>query len=467
MSAARITVVVLFAVALGEVLAADHPSWMPADLGEVGVIRAPIAVRSDGLMLVSSWGVMRSHGSESPSDWTKYDGQVTAVTHAGDVLWTSQLPAARYCSGGGESQMGCPGSVAYMGGTIDAKPVFSHDESTVYLGRGDGSLYALDSYTGVIQWTFQTHDPARIDTAEAGGEITGAPALLDDGTVVFATAAVGPRSTNAVYRVASDGTMMWRSPQRGSTPNPYWSGPVLSLDGDRVYLAGGQSDKPGSVVAIDIDGQVAWTRSFAVLGGEFDPERVVVDREGTLLVGGTIFGDKAVVIGVDDGDGPTPGRLPRHVWSTTVGGGPRVTGLAATDGMVFVGTGHRWFVDHYPTGGAVSGVSANTGEVLWKHNPGEAGGATVTGIHVSGEGVLVSLSSGSGHGLAMGLTVEGEVTGRWWVDGLIETAPIEFDGTVWMAVSNRCFEAFQPVEWGDCDVRARLNRTSPRLSQAL
>ncbi len=45
---------------------------------------------------------------------------------------------------------------SYTGGTIYSSPAFGN--GTVYVGSGDGRLYAMDASDGSIEWSFATGD---------------------------------------------------------------------------------------------------------------------------------------------------------------------------------------------------------------------------------------------------------------------------------------------------------------------
>src|SRR5215468_4407163 len=65
-------------------------------------------------------------------------------------------------SGGNPPNAGVKWQTAIGVGAILASPVLSADEKTVYIG-GSSGMYALDSLTGAIKWTFSTL-PAKVDS---------------------------------------------------------------------------------------------------------------------------------------------------------------------------------------------------------------------------------------------------------------------------------------------------------------
>lgn len=110
--------------------------------------------------------------------------------------------------------------------------------SRLYVGRGDGKLFALDVRTGSVAWRFTTFNPQDPLDPEGGGEIIGGPLVGPDGTIYFVTVAVGAYETSAVYAVSPEGRLLWRYPEHAKTlPVTLWAAPALSPDGGTMYVA--------------------------------------------------------------------------------------------------------------------------------------------------------------------------------------------------------------------------------------
>jgi outer membrane protein assembly factor BamB len=225
----------------------------------------------------------------------------------------------------------------WYNGTIEGTPAVDPVTGILYVGRGDGYLYAVDPKTGKVAWKFLTIDPARPDDPEGGGEIVGGPLVTPDGIIVFATFAAPPspkpphklrHETNAVYAINRSGKMLWRYPATGSTPNAFNAPPALSPDGSRVYavtaLVGPSSTS--QLVAIDrLSGALLWELPLPNSGGQ----DLACGKNGVIYVAGMSkkgFGWRPAGFAVKD-DGKTgsmfwgPVELDDHMQKTHMTGG--------------------------------------------------------------------------------------------------------------------------------------------------
>ena len=161
------------------------------------------------------------------------------------------------------------------GGPIRGTPLVVG--GAVYVGSGDGNVYALDARTGVERWRHAT-----------GGAVMSSAAWAD-GRVYIAS-----RDGHLYAFDAGDGTVRWRhafGPELG--PQNYWdhvlSSPVVV--GTRLYIGGGD----GRLYALDAaSGAVRWS---ADLGARIRSTPAV---QGDTIVVGTMAGK---VVAVDAASG--------------------------------------------------------------------------------------------------------------------------------------------------------------------
>jgi outer membrane protein assembly factor BamB len=264
------------------------------------------------------------------------------------------------------------------GGPVQSTPVVAH--ATVYVGSGDGQLYALDARTGTERWRFA-----------AGRAITSSAAVA--GGLVY----VGSRDGAYVALDAATGTLRWRV-ETGPDAPLAWGFESGDLYTASPTVAGGLAllgGSDGQVWAVDAaTGAVRWRfrtegrvrSSPAVAGGrmyvgsmdgtlyalELTSGRLVwrFDTEGHTLDSGkfgfdrrTIQSSPAVVDGkvfVGSRDGhlyAVDAETGRKLWTTDhemswVNSSPAVAG-----GLVFAGSSDNRFVQ---------AVDAQTGKERWR-----------------------------------------------------------------------------------------------------
>lgn len=281
-------------------------------------------VTKDGVFF-GTWGVVRRAG-KSKADWDKSDGKIFGLNRLnGRPLWNPLPPAVtpyayEYRKRPTSKQDHSAGSGLHLNwynGTVEGTGAVDPRNGTIYFGRGDGKLYAVDPRAGKVLWSFTTFNPELPDDPEGGGEIVGGPLVTDDGIIVFGTFAAPPKhrpparirhETNALYGVNRNGEMLWRYPEEGSLDNAFVAPPALSPDGTRVYAITALLDeKEGTeLLAIDrLTGKLLWEKKFQKLGGQ----DLAVGVDGTIYVTGmglrAVFGATWLPIAMafkDDGN---------------------------------------------------------------------------------------------------------------------------------------------------------------------
>ncbi|HHT9108473.1 MAG TPA: outer membrane protein assembly factor BamB family protein [Candidatus Wunengus sp. YC63] len=196
-------------------------------------------VGSDGTIYMGSW-----------------DTYVYAVNSGGTLKWKYQTD----------------GSIAPL-----ASPTLSNDGNTIYVGSGDrnkdegGTLYALNSDDGTLNWKKENLDGARVSGAVVGS----------DGTI-YAT------GSGRVHAFDENGNKLWESDKDTASSLT----PSLSSDGT-LYV--GTSD--GKVYAINSsNGKSKWSNPYQTgpnpdfTGDQKDPQygvlaTIVIGADGIIYVG--------------------------------------------------------------------------------------------------------------------------------------------------------------------------------------
>jgi len=147
------------------------------------------------------------------------------------------------------------------------------DDGTVYIGSGDGYLYALFPNNGTLRWRFLT-----------GDEIHGHPSISDDGTIYFGS------WDDYLYALYPNGTMRWRHQVGLGTE----SNPSIGADGT-IYVGG------GALYAIYPNGTRKWTFDF---GEDRHSHRSspAISADGTVYIGiiiGSNSGGEIVAVNPD------------------------------------------------------------------------------------------------------------------------------------------------------------------------
>ena len=198
------------------------------------------------------------------------DSEPGAAVVAGTGSWTSwgardenprYQPLERELAPGNVHELNLRWAFAFPGATrARSQPAVT--PSMTYVGSQDGTVYALDTSTGCIYWTF------RADT-----EVRGAVHLHHDSVSGAHMLLFGDFKANAYAIDADSGELLWRT-RVHDHPLATITGSVIA-DEERVYVPvsssevvpAGRPDYPcctfrGALVAINLDdGAIAW-RTF-------------------------------------------------------------------------------------------------------------------------------------------------------------------------------------------------------------
>ena len=458
--------------------------------GELAV-NMPVTIADDGTVFGGTWGMVHNRGSDVRSEWDKFDGKVFAFDRKLAMRWTSRLDHVPYCYNYGsraQTPSFCPagGTVNGYNGTVEGVIAIDAARSRLYVGRGDGKLYALDKASGAILWRFTTFNPADPADPEGGGEVVGGPLIGADGTVYFATVGVGEYETNAVYAVSPNGSLVWRYPNAtASMANVVWAAPALSPDGATIYIAGAWGP-----TADEVDGTIrgailALNAATGVSRWIFHPvndsawwkptvwvTNVAVGADGTIYAAGmepTFGGGSAVLFALRDHGTNATYAWPRMI-DIDFGRAAVATGLALRESggratRVYATSGNQYNVlgQRYNAGGTLVAVDASGGTLLWTFDPQSHGGTgTMTGIAIDADGVVFTgVSGASNGGRVYAIREDGSLLWQHTLGGLLEWAQPVLGpaGDLYVADTRRCVWMSFPVESGLCnafDVNPRI-----------
>lgn len=154
-------------------------------------------------------------------------------------------------------------------------PVFSPDGKTVYVVTFNKimALYAFDTQSGELKWTYQPQDNATANILPAVNPVTG--------VIYYGTTA------GHFYAVNSDGSLKWEFTGAGSMES---APPAVSADGAEIYIC----DAAGTAFAIESEsGRQKWSISTGPKKGA----GMLIN--GNRLIVGTVGG--IYVLSTDDG----------------------------------------------------------------------------------------------------------------------------------------------------------------------
>ncbi len=379
-------------------------------------------VDEDGVYF-GSWGLLRSDTSGlDVRFWNKSDGKLYGLDrHTGVERWAPNpldLVARCYERDGRDRTstdlLFCglfnDYHVTFYNGTVEGQAALDQARGTMYVGRGDGKLYAIDANDGSTAWRFETYNPLDPTDPDGGGELIAAPLLAPDGTVYVGTWGEGPYETNAFYAVNPDGTERWRYPTDSSLASRTFASPALSPDGNTVYQAtyfGEPSTLPGRLYALDASApdsaadadRLKWELELSFDGDPLFATTLAVGSDGTVFVGGLVSSGALVrplVAAVSDG-----GATGSFQWSPPevifADGAQYVQGIAlrepaGTTEKVYVSTANAGTaLNNAKEEGALYALDPATGAVLYSYDPSDDIAAAVGGLTspaISVDGIL-------------------------------------------------------------------------------
>jgi len=451
-------------------------------------VNMPVTVANDGTLFVGTWGLVRTGGASDPHAWNKFDGKLFAYDSELTRMWTAPLDLTSYCYTYGTREPECSGGGTLNGynGTVEGVVSVDAARKRVYVGRGDGKLYALDAKTGAVLWRFKSFNPVDPADPEGGGEAVAGPLVAPNGTIYFTTVRVGEYETSAVYAVSPAGTLLWRYPKNtASLPHVVWAAPALSPDGKTLYVAPGWGptandwDKtlPGVVYAFEAaTGAVKWTFAPRNEAEWWKPTvwttHLAVGTNGILYGSGaeyTLGGESAVVFALRDRGTSATYAWPRMIdvdrgrAAISLGLALRETGGVTRRVYASSGNGYSTLSQSYLRGGKLVAVDAASGSLLWTFDPEAHGGfGAMSGIAIDNEGVVYSGVSGANvGGRVFAIREDGSLLWQFSLGGLLEWAHpvLGPGGDLYFADTRRCLWMSFPVESGLCnafDVNPRL-----------
>jgi outer membrane protein assembly factor BamB len=248
-------------------------------------------------------------------------------------------------------------------------------DGTLFVGSGDGYVYALDAGTGDVVWTHQT-----------GQAVFSSPTVVD-GTVFVGSA------DNSVYAFDTEtGNVEWTHQTEGWI----WSSPTV-MDG--TVFIGSNDDK---VYALDAEtGDVEWTQE---IGDQWVSSPTVVD--GTVFI--PSYRDGIYALDTDTGD---------IEWSHETGDSSYLhSSPTVVDGSVFVGG----------PDGNVRALDTDTGDIEWTHQTGDSVSSSPT---VANGVVFVGSYDESVYALD---AETGDIKWTHEIGGTVLSSPTVVDGTVFV-----------------------------------
>ncbi|MEZ4672888.1 MAG: PQQ-binding-like beta-propeller repeat protein [Caldilineaceae bacterium] len=207
--------------------------WRYPLTGERVINFAP-TVDADGTIYVGTWGDRRDGF---------FPGKLFALNADGSLKWRFVPPEPEQDSTGR----------CCIWGTVEASVAIGQD-GTLYFGRGDNKLYALNPADGTLAWQFRTFPDGQ---PAAGGQVISSPVLGADGTIYFGTVPQFDEGVQALFAVRPDGTEKWRYPVTGEI----FGAPALGHDGT-IYVG----DRNRTIHAVVDEGEsyrVKWTYESA------------------------------------------------------------------------------------------------------------------------------------------------------------------------------------------------------------
>lgn len=304
-------------------------------------------------------------------------------------------------------------------------------DQVVYVGGRSGTLHAVQAYDGTQLWSWHTPD---------GTAITGSPSVNPAAHLVFVGAADGK-----LYAVTTSGKLSWSARiGRGDVESPL-------LAGTHVYAA----VTGGRIAALSqATGARAWSTAVAGISGApaFGSSRHVLvipaDRSVTALDASTgasrwAFRVTRPTSPLVRGGDVYVGSSNHHVYAVSEATGRRRWTFAAggviRDSGALIRSGQTNGVTRLYIGSAdgdLYSLNAATGAKLAAYPL----GATVTGVAIAGDAILVTTSSG----LVEGVRTYNSIVWGYAAGRTLLRPPALVDGTFYAAGGNGVLWAFTP-----------------------
>jgi outer membrane protein assembly factor BamB len=138
-------------------------------------------------------------------------------------------------------------------------PALTADGATVYACSANGTVYALSSASGAIQWT-----------AEIGPVASASPAIGADGSLYVGS------TDGRLYALSPTGAVAWATPLGGTL-----STPAIGTDG-AVYLTSSNRGVYKMHALVGATGAIKW--SATLKWGNISPPAPSIGPDGTLMV---------------------------------------------------------------------------------------------------------------------------------------------------------------------------------------
>ena len=184
-------------------------------------------------------------------------------------------------------------------GSFVPGPTLSPDGQALYVGADDNSVYAINASDGSFLWTY-TEAPGDVEVVHS------TPTLSPDGQALY----IGSQDNSISAIKASNGSLLWQytaGPGGKAIPGREYSTPTLSLDGRVVYV--GADDTTIHAIKAS-DGSLLWKISS---GDEVDSNPPMLSWDGqALYVRGNHYDDINSLIAIKASDGSL-------LWTYTTG----------------------------------------------------------------------------------------------------------------------------------------------------
>lgn len=141
------------------------------------------------------------------------------------------------------------------------------EDGTIYVGRDDDKVYALDPENGTVKWTYN-----------AKGDVLSSPVIDAEGNIYFSV------NNDSIHSLTPDGTERWSASYGGEVARGYIAScPSISEKEGVLYFSGKiYPDDNSALIAVNlIDGSIKWTieRDKAEQGG------TAIDVNGNVYLG--------------------------------------------------------------------------------------------------------------------------------------------------------------------------------------